>query len=316
MQTVKIAWNRFTLTPVSTDLAGQIGPEDAAWFRTKVESAPHLAVRLADDLFVEIPDPTWGGGDLLIYLPRRGWLVRRNYLDHWYIDMGIFRQFDEGLFGWTDLWLDLTAPEAATSYKLLDANEFAAALREGQVSAELAAYAMENLHRLVECFHTRQFPLPEVRRALAFAASLQPGAHDHWWEPILAIAGELERAAIPYALEAGTALYAHGVAVPVMDDIDIAVQWEYLERAHRLFAPWQPSPIAHHGGWAKFSFDRNGAPVDILSYQGSQMAADPDRVAVVREGRQVWAKSPAFFYRHTRPGQLRRALIERWQRSQ
>ncbi|MDO8669888.1 MAG: hypothetical protein Q7O66_00455, partial [Dehalococcoidia bacterium] len=60
--------------------------------------------------------PTWRHGDFLVYLPARNLMVRRNYVDHWYIDIGIFKPVQEGLYVWTDLWLDVVAPEPPVRY--------------------------------------------------------------------------------------------------------------------------------------------------------------------------------------------------------
>lgn len=172
MKPIKIAWNKYAATPLSHDLAQVLDEPTRAAFTAKVNAAVHPAYQLSADLFVEIPAPGWGHGDLLVYLPKRGWLVRRNYQEYWYVDLGLFRQVGEGLFGWTDLWLDVVAPAEAHTYRLLDVDEFSAALRDGQISRELASYATMNLHALLDAFHRGQFPPPEVREAEAFAAHL------------------------------------------------------------------------------------------------------------------------------------------------
>lgn len=172
MKPVRIAWNKFTHTRVSTDLNTVLDEPQVADFVHKAEGAKHPAYRLADDLFVEIPAADWRHGDLLVYLPARGWLVRRNYRAHWYVDMGIFRKAADGIYGWTDLWLDVIAPERAETYHLLDTDEFANALAANQVSVELAAYALRNLHALTEAMHGGHFPIPEVLRAEQFVTEL------------------------------------------------------------------------------------------------------------------------------------------------
>lgn len=139
----------------------------------KAQGAKHPAYQLSDDLFVEIPAPDYRHGDLLVYLPSRGWLVRRNYRDHWYVDMGILRKAADGVYCWTDLWLDVIAPKRAESYHLLDTDEFAMALATHQVSVELAAYALTNLHQLTETIRGGAFPMPEILRAERFALELR-----------------------------------------------------------------------------------------------------------------------------------------------
>jgi hypothetical protein len=169
---VKIAWNKFTHTRVTTDLNTVLDENQLSEFVRKAEGAKHPAYQLGDDLFVEIPAADWRHGDLLIYLPSRGWLVRRNYRAHWYVDMGIFRKATDEVYGWTDLWLDVIAPERAENYHLLDADEFASALGAQQVSVELAAYALRNLHALTEIMHDGGFPIREVRTAQQFVRNL------------------------------------------------------------------------------------------------------------------------------------------------
>ena len=46
---------------------------------------------MSDEVLLEIPAATWGHGDVLIYMPDPGWLIRRNYSDYWYIDIGMIR---------------------------------------------------------------------------------------------------------------------------------------------------------------------------------------------------------------------------------
>jgi hypothetical protein len=136
-----------------------------------VLASAHPAFEIAPGVILEIPPPEWGHGEFLVYLPERNWMVRRNYVDHWYVDIGITKPFRDNVRGWTDLWLDVTAPEPASHYHLRDADEFAAALRDGSISVENAATAMESLNALVKTIRDGAFPVPEVRLAEAFYAS-------------------------------------------------------------------------------------------------------------------------------------------------
>lgn len=133
-----------------------------------------------------------------------------------------------------------------------------------------------------------------------------------WRDLIFALAAELDRAAIPYSFEAATALLIQGLEAPGMDDIDLSVQWGRLESARALFAQYGPTPIQNHGAWAAFRFEREGVPVDILSYCGTVMSSDPDRLEADYDGQKLWCKSLAFFHRHSPPGHPRRAQIERF----
>jgi hypothetical protein len=166
---VHIVWNKFATLPVICDLQETLPPAEWDALIARAQAKPHSAFRLSEEVFIELPPPHWEGGDLLIYLPWQNWLVRRNKVSHWYVDMGVFRPVQDNLYTWTDLWLDVIAPEAGDRYQLLDADEFSHALRRGEMSVELAALALESLDRLVREFHARRFPLPEVREAVAFA---------------------------------------------------------------------------------------------------------------------------------------------------
>ncbi len=99
-------------------------------------------------------------------------MVRRNYVDYWYIDIGIFKSVQNELYAWTDLWLDVVTPEPPTRYEVLDAEELAAALRQNEVSVENAALALESLHRLLGLLHQNEQSLrdllPEVEIAEKF----------------------------------------------------------------------------------------------------------------------------------------------------
>ncbi len=175
MQPVKVAWNHYARIPAGVPFAEALSAEELAAAIKGVENSAHPVFQLADDVFVEIPPPEWGHGDFLVYLPAYNWMVRRNYVEHWYVDMGLFRPFGSGLFGWTDLWLDVVAPEPATSYRLLDADEFGEAIEQSQIALPNAALAMHSLHRLLALIESDQFPLPEVRLAERFYERYRKG---------------------------------------------------------------------------------------------------------------------------------------------
>lgn len=168
MKPVKIAWNKCATVPITSDFSEALNFTDYTALTEKAELAPNPSFELSPEIFVEIPPSDWGHGDVLIYLPKRGWLVRRNYKDYWYIDLGIFKKIEGDLYGWTDLWLDVIAPKSASTYQVLDADEFGVALKTGNVSIELAAFAMDNFHHLVEVMHKGSFPIPEVKKAEEF----------------------------------------------------------------------------------------------------------------------------------------------------
>lgn len=130
-----------------------------------------------------------------------------------------------------------------------------------------------------------------------------------WWKLIQSLAGALDGAGIPYSFDAATALFVQGIPVPHMDDIDISVQWDRFEDAYILFAAHGPAPIRRHPGWAVFRFEAEGVAVDILSYEGTVMETDPDRISVPDGERQLWAKSADFFLRVLPPDHPRHQQI-------
>ena len=123
---------------------------------------------------LEIPPPTWGHGEFLIYLTERNWMVRRNYTDYWYIDIGISKPYQDNIWGWTGLWLDVILPESADRYRVLDADEFAQALRSGEVCTENGSLAMDSLSALLSEIEQGRFPPAEVRLAEEIYNSRSP----------------------------------------------------------------------------------------------------------------------------------------------
>jgi hypothetical protein len=132
-----------------------------------------------------------------------------------------------------------------------------------------------------------------------------------WWPLILRLAAKLDEAGVPYSFDAGTAMFLQGMETAGMDDIDISVQWESLPAVHQCFVTAHPTEIRDFGGWAKFRFVLQGVPVDILSYKGTVVTADPDRVLIQRDGAQLWAKSLDFFRRNLPPDAPRQQAIAR-----
>lgn len=135
-------------------------------------TSTHPSFQLAPGVFIEIPPPTWGHGDYLVYLPARHLMVRRNRVDYWYVDIGIFKPIETDLYGWTDLYLDVAMPEPPVRHEVLDADELADALLQGQVSAENAVLAQECMDQFLTLLEGNQRPLrevvPEVGLAEAF----------------------------------------------------------------------------------------------------------------------------------------------------
>ena len=169
---VRIAWNAFAHVPLAGELSAHVDPAAFRSFSEKVKQAVHDSYQIDEDIYVEIPAPGWSTGDLLIYCARKGWLVRRNYVDYWYVDIGFFREIDMEHYSWTDLWLDVVAPQDGRSYRVLDAGEFGNAIANDEVTRDMAAYALRSLEELLDLFHNGNFPTKEIERAEQVAIQL------------------------------------------------------------------------------------------------------------------------------------------------
>ena len=173
MKPVRIAWSQTANVPLKCELSSVLPPENYSALKTKAQGAQNPAYMITSDLFVELPPRGATHGDILIYLPTAGWLARRNYVDYWYVDVGVFRPLEGDLYGWTDLWIDVTAPESGNSYHVLDADEFGEAVLEGRVSDELAAFALESFQELVQTIHEGGFPTEDIKTALDLEEDLR-----------------------------------------------------------------------------------------------------------------------------------------------
>src|ERR1700722_16756354 len=97
MTPIHISWNRFTAIPAATPFAEALAPEKLARAISGAKANPHPSFQLAPDVLIEIPPPTWAHGDFLVYLSQRNWMVRRNYGEDWYVDIGIIKPFTENV---------------------------------------------------------------------------------------------------------------------------------------------------------------------------------------------------------------------------
>jgi len=168
-QPIKIGWKRLSHIPVEQAISDAVDGETLAQLAQQIAQNEHSSFRLGPDLYLEIPPPTWGHGDFLAYLPGRNLMVRRNYVDHWYIDIGIFRHVQDELYVWTDLWLDVVTPEPPLRYRVLDSEELAVALRQNEVSVENAALALESLSHFLALLHRNGQSLRDLLPELAVA---------------------------------------------------------------------------------------------------------------------------------------------------
>ena len=171
MTPIKISWEKELSAKINGDLLGA-DQNTLSKLIERVKGSSSRCFQFAEGILAEIPPRAWRHGDVLIYMVKEGWLVRRNYADYWYVDMGVVRPVGPDLYCWTDLWLD-TMPESADRYRLLDADEFAEAIESVSVSSGLAARSLMSLHSLVELVQAGDFPTSDIRDAVAKAYSLR-----------------------------------------------------------------------------------------------------------------------------------------------
>lgn len=172
MEPVKISWEKNVAARTDGDLLNA-DPATLSQLAEQVSGSNSRCVRLTSDILVELPPDESTQGDVLIYMIDEGWLVRRNYGDYWYVDMGVTRSVGADLYCWTDLWLDVTITESADRYRLLDADEFAEAIESNAVASGLAGSALKSLHRLIGLVEAGDFPTPQIHDAVAKAYSLK-----------------------------------------------------------------------------------------------------------------------------------------------
>lgn len=125
-----------------------------------------------------------------------------------------------------------------------------------------------------------------------------------WWELVFRVVKELDEGNIPYSFDASTSLFVHGIEDFEMDDLDIMIQWDYFETAHKLLQKYNPSPI-NKGGFWQFNFYVDGMEVHIMSSELiTCLEKDEERVAIEKDNITVWSKSIQFYRRHTKNSRL------------
>jgi len=173
MDPIGIAWRKGEAALVAGDLEAGLDAADFTSIRDQARRQAHGCYRLPDQVLLEIPGPDWNHGDVLVYVPEPGWLVRRNYGDYWYVDIGVVRPVADDLYCWTDLWLDVIANEGCTRYEVVDADELAQAVREKAVHTDLLVRALNSFHQLMALLRDNAFPTPQVAAAVATAYDLR-----------------------------------------------------------------------------------------------------------------------------------------------
>lgn len=113
--------------------------------------------------------------------------------------------------------------------------------------------------------------------------------HQSVWQHVVAVTAQLSEADIPYSIIGPAGLALQGVPVDTLPELTISVQWDLLEKARDLLAP--DAPVDRQADAAAFQFQSEGLLVQVTGFFNYVVETDPDRVAVVRENRQVWVQS-------------------------
>lgn len=122
------------------------------------------------------------------------------------------------------------------------------------------------------------------------AGKMEEEIRDCWWELIYIIADELKDQKIIYSFNASTSLFVHEIEFNI-DDIDITVQWNCFEKAHKCFQKYGASPIIE-GNFSEFHFIINCFKVHIISSKRIiDLSIDKERVRLEREDHILWPKT-------------------------
>lgn len=120
-----------------------------------------------------------------------------------------------------------------------------------------------------------------------------PINHESWKSALDSVVTDLERTSIDYTLLAASTFFVQGVDVPLPSELDFSIQWDLFPRALELFVP----SIQFQPGQDSFTFERHGLSIHVRCYYNTVVATDPDRLAIVYEGRPIQVKSLDYYLR-------------------
>lgn len=133
---------------------------------------------------------------------------------------------------------------------------------------------------------------------------------DRLWGVIRQLTGRFEAACIPYSIDASAVLFVHGIDLDV-DDVDVTVQRDCFDRARETLVDWHPSPVVYREPWLQCHASPVGEDVHLLTTDRmTDLAANPDRLRLTRQGFTIWSLSLAWAQRHTPADSPRSPMIQ------
>jgi len=131
-----------------------------------------------------------------------------------------------------------------------------------------------------------------------------------WEAVILEVCRRLEDADIKYHADASSSLYVHGFSFD-MDDFDVTVEWNKIDKARELFADHTPCEVTGVGP-KRFQFTCMGRLVDVMAYQSNTgIGPEDERVCVNFAGDRVWSKVSSFYlHRMEKQHPIRKAAFQ------
>ena len=158
---------------ISRKVEGQRSTPDAQW----------RWWQLNDEVLVEIPKPSehYKPTSRIYYLPKRhcvaiadlrfgGFRGEAQSWEpklYWYVHIGAI-EFEPSYDAWvfSDLFTDVLASEDGLIYRIKDLHELGEVMQLGIIDQAQAAFILERTQALVDAMYQRQFPFPELRKAM------------------------------------------------------------------------------------------------------------------------------------------------------
>lgn len=124
-------------------------------------------------------------------------------------------------------------------------------------------------------------------------------AKEEWVTAVTTAANLIEQENVPYTLEGHGALIVQGVALDPTEEIEtqFSVQWDAMEKVHRLFQGYGAGDIEKGERQASFLIHIGRFPFKIVCYFGTVIRTDPERLAVNFGGIPLNVKAADSFLR-------------------
>lgn len=139
---------------------------------------------------------------------------------------------------------------------------------------------------------------------------------DRWWHVLITVTDTLDALPVAHCVVEDAALVAQGVALPALPPITLLVQWDLFADVYRAFTPYAPGAVVEEQGGSRFDVTLDDVPISIGCRRNTVVATDPERIAVERDQRVIWAKSLLFYKRHLPPSDPRVEQIRSYLRRQ